>query len=654
MDTHAAISSGELPGQRSEDLRDGCERDVLDILTEIRRLFLSYRQGELLYIYLINVFELLLQSARTRICLLRLPPSLGQVCTPQSVAEMVIFSSFRMQFFFDEFCRQMAEGMNQQGGAFLEREAAKLTADNGEALYICLPRIFPENQSVLVDRAANAEAFRRLEHLLQLLEAERRGLGSRLADDLFHCLTTIPAENRRSEWNVETISAANVRYFERPYKQDHLLEPLIEWVDEIYFECRQIPLLQAYLQDIPEEGKPSSSQLVEYSNIFFFIRINVTTPSVRKSGDGQDSFNVRLVCPETQKRELARFFHKNRAEQCQWHAAGSKCSVLGMQDCLVAPYWQQLDAAIADDERIYKHYAALWGLMEEPCDSTRTLAGAAFYNSSVVFDRRHRQLLDSGGESILYQDSLRDKVLTCVKCRLLPRENACSANPEDKVPQMMFVPVYSGGAPLMLVATVVNADRPRQLQVTLSEWQRSFRFAEMTFRFIASRFKEMARKGYLSQAADIVQDAYDHCTKIHAASALDRTDYFKRIVNHKLDLLAKVYPYHQIQLITSDKSVLKNHGRDVVEMSSCGIYEVVLSANTHWRRYSGKAFFSPEIVGRKFHSAISRAIAVNEEETRKRLCFMRWYEGLFDEDFPSALRSTWRDLAEFLNWEGDC
>lgn len=334
MDTHSTMTNGEL-GQRSEDLRDGCDRDVLDILTEIRRLFLSYRRGELLYIYLINVFELLLQSARTRICLLRLPSRQTAPYTPQAIAEMVIFSSFRMKFFFDEFCRQMAEGMNQQGIAFLEREAAKLTADNGETLYICLPRIFPESQSVLVDKAANAEAFRRLEHLLQLLEAERLQVGSKLANDLLHCFTHIPLENRSPEWNAETVLPANARYFERRYLQNRLLSPLIDWVDEVYFECRQIPLLQACLQDIPQADKASSSQLVDYSNIFFFIRIN---PVISKTGNDsglQEGFKVRLVCPETQKRELSRFFHKNRDEQCQWHMPGGKCSVPGMKDCLV-------------------------------------------------------------------------------------------------------------------------------------------------------------------------------------------------------------------------------------------------------------------------------------------------------------------------------
>ena len=91
-------------GVRSTDRQDGNSQDIAEVMTELRRLFLSYRDGDVLYIYLLNVFELLLQSARTRICLLRQPDVMIKYYTAELIQEMLVINTFRDDKCLKKFC----------------------------------------------------------------------------------------------------------------------------------------------------------------------------------------------------------------------------------------------------------------------------------------------------------------------------------------------------------------------------------------------------------------------------------------------------------------------------------------------------------------------------------------------------------------------
>ena len=328
---------------------------------------------------------------------------------------------------------------------------------------------------------------------------------------------------------------------------------------------------------------------------------------------------------------------------------GGRCSIRGMGNCLLSDAWNSLPVEVTNQTVIHQHYDSLWDEMSKPAERDRTLASAAFRSSSIVFERRVKQALDDQD----YLVTRPEKLLACVKCRLLSPASPDAENIEDQVPQMMFVPIYSAATPLMLVATVVNAHLPKALSGTLREWQRSFRFAEMVHRFIASRFKERARKAYLGLAADSVQQGYENCRKNNAASMTDCAVCFLDGVNRQLDILSNVYPYHRLSLRKIKNSVIKEERHGGVEVPNCGYFVVEMVLNPYWRHYSTRRFFTHDDVVRKFRTAIKRAIATESEEQRKRICFQIWF---FKKHgcFPPPAKDVWQEMAKEIGWDGDC
>lgn len=621
-------------GVRSTNKCDGSAQDIAEVVTELRRLFLSYRDGDVLYIYLLNVFELLLQSARTRICLLRKPQKTVAKYTPAIIQEMLILDTFRNDECIKEFHHKLATQLETEGFNWLEKETLKLKISDNRFFYIHLVRSYPEHKDLRLDFQSNARAYQRLGRLLKSLQKNHASL----LEKIYHCFDKITTNYTK---NIQTNNEIDINNVSAPHFNERLLKPIIDWVDDVYFEYRNIPLVQTQYHSTPIN--------IDYSNLFFFIRINSEPLPADNATHIPNKFAVKLVCPQTQRQELSRFFHTYREFGCQWFQQGEQCSIRGMGNCLFSEVWKDLSIHATDQTTLDQYYGEFWEEMSAPTScSERVLASAAFRSSSIVFERRVKQTLDDDD----YPMTRSEKLFTCVKCRLLPPATKDASNLEDQVPQMMFVPIYSAATPLMLVATVVNAHLPKALSDSLREWQRSFRFAEMVHRFIASRFKERARKAYLGLAADCIQQGYENCKKHNAASATHCAACFLEGVNRQLDILSKIYPYHRLSLQKTKNPVIKEERHDGIEVPGCGYFVVERVTNPYWRHYSNRDFFTNEDVVRKLRTAVKRVIATESEEQRKRVRFQMWFNARHG-CFPPPVKDDWQEMAKEMGWDGD-
>lgn len=639
-------------GHRPPDLRDGTLQDIQHVCSSMEQLFLSYRTGEMPYMYIANLLELLFQSARTRICVLRKPTQgHDNVFSLEELDKLVVFATFRKQEIYHVFLEQLASRLHKYGEEFLERECERLEHGKG-CFYICLARVYPEDQQVVIGRYRSKEAYHRLTTLLRLLTEESKTWGMDMPAALYTCFSRAP-DKRNSICKLSPPQKESTS--ELPDSQlldalssrnelnEALLKPINRWIDYVYEQNHGIPLVRVALPGQPKED-------MGFSNLFFFMRIN-------DANDGQDyqndSFKVKLVCPSQQRRQLSRFYHKHREQACYWHENG-ECKISGMGKCLVADYWAGLPASVTDDNLLDEHYAPLWEQLTVASNSDYSKSEMAFRSSSIVFDRRQQRVLDCGGKGVVSGLTERDRVSACITFRMVTPANQNDISAEDKVPQIMYVPIYAGAAPFVLAATVVNAQSPEPLSSTLSEWRRAYRFAGMVFQFMASRLKETARKAYLNTATNLVQglyEAYRSSIEKLPYCDLEAETRFLEHANMELDDLSKIYPYHKIVLAKSTHDVIKREGRGVFETPEGIVLQTSLELNPYWRSFSDRPFFSAEHVARKFSSGIARSVAFSEKERREWQAFFFWHREKFKVS-PFS-KNGWREYAARKGWKSN-
>lgn len=609
-----------MMNRRSVDLCDATRQDVVDICSAIEQVFLFYEKGKTPYIYIINLLELLLQSARTRLCIIRLPLEGEQkILTAGEVRKkIVVFANFRNRHFYNSFCEKIALELNNNSAHFLSYELVKIPAGD-ENMYFCLPRIQTRTNDINIDHTRNPEAYSRIRQLLQTMFLEKSYWCTDLLAEIYECFTHIPHDSNLNCPDTCTVSKLHPKETViHPFPQEihatlqnkDLLLPISEWVDYVYQHAAESRLTSAAHHENDED-------IIDYSNIFFFLRVN--RPSENPETKNCDSFDVRIICPEQQRRELSLYYHRKPKHHCQWYDAG-KCNIDGMPACEFEVHWNSLpeDAHSWHDDTIFEAYEPMWKALKGSESDTKKTSEDAFRNNSVIFERyaRKESIHDNEtGYVRIDPESKRDRLMACMRYRLLPAPDPDSPE-EDQVPQIMFVPIYTGGAPFVLAATVVNAKRPDNQDIQMSEWRSAYRFAGMVLQFMSSRLKEAARKAYLNTAANIMEE---FARRVSTSIDYDIIHSSLQQANQQLAVLAQAYPYQQILLKNIDQALAKsdylvNHKeRQEIEINAQK-YAVFLKENHFWCHYAAdKTFFTAKDVARKFRSAHGRVALIKRK-----------------------------------------
>ena len=599
--------------RRTVDLRDATRQDIVDVCSAIEQIFLFYQQGKTPSIYIINLLELLLQSARTRLCILRLSSEKKHYdFTAESIKKnVIVFANFRNRMFYNIFCKKLAEELNKNSAHFLSYELVKIPAKT-EDLYFCLPRIRTSTYDVSIDHTQNPEAYNRIRQLLQTMYMERNFWCTDLLSEIYKCFSSIPANSNLN--CPDTCEAGNFHPKEielLPFihkntnaflQSEDLMLPINEWVDYVYQHAAE-SRLTSVIHHADEKNT------VDYSNIFFFLRIN--KPNSSPNTKNCDNFDVKIICPEQQRKELSLYYHRKQRHHCQWYDSG-RCGIDGMPKCEFESIWNNLpeNSQCWDEDTITEHYEQVWQGLEISEGRSKKTSEDAFRNNSVIFERYARQ--ESADEETGYvridPKSKRDRLMACTRYRLLPDPKPNTPK-EDQVPQVMFVPIYAGGAPFVMAATVVNAKRPESQKRQMSEWRSAYRFAGMVLQFMSSRLKEAARKAYLNTAADIMEEFAHRITRSVSQDIIQSS---LEDANHQLAMLAQTYPYQKIRLHYDRMSLansadLVNHKERQKIVIDNQMYTVSLQENHFWCHYSAdKTFFTAKDVARKFKSAQGR------------------------------------------------
>nr|CAA6830887.1 MAG: Unknown protein [uncultured Thiotrichaceae bacterium] len=606
--------------RRSVNLRDATRQDIIDICSEIEQLFIFYKKEQTPYIYIINLLELLLQSARTRVCILRLPDrnSEKKYTLEEVKKNVVVFANFRDRELYNLFCKKLKDALNKDLIHFFSYELEQIPADQKD-LYFCLPRITVRTGEVQLDHSFNREAYHRIRQLLQTMYLERDCWGVDLLNELYHNFTNIPHDsnlNCPETCNAKPIEKIKKLLLHHPKNtdDDELLTPIYEWADYIYNNASESRLLNAAHHESKED-------LIDYSNIFFFLRVNKpnTDPGVKNC----DSFDVKIICPDQQRKELSLYYHKQQKDHCQWYNNG-QCEIHGMPQCEFESHWDNLppESKHWDNDSIYKSYEAFWEGLDDTRGSSKKTSEAAFRNNSVIFERyaKHKRPDGEKGYFRIDPEARRDRLMACIRYRLLPAPDANSPE-EDHVPQVMFVPIYTGGAPFVLAATVINANRPES-SARMSEWRMAYRFAGRVLQFFSSRLKEAARKAYLNAAVDMIGQFHEKASKLNNTTDIRETLFHQ--VNNELETLALAYPYPQILLkklpneLEKQGDLVNDRDRQTFSLLNYDdLYEIVIDDNRFWCHYSSdKQFFTLTHVGKKLDSALGRN-ARNKERWRR-------------------------------------
>jgi len=618
--------------------------DITDTLNTLKRLFLTYHPERISHLYLINIIEILFQSSRTRICLFREPEHSNSVTT---LKQQLMFTTFRNRDYEQKLCSLLAERLQEHGKKWLEQHTLTLTSPSGKyPLTFFLVRLEPDHSQLLLEREYSHVCYAQLHALFEKLRHEEPYVHERL-HTCFNTIqpvaryhtTTIPATSDTTSPPKDTLWFGHF--------QDYMLGHVFEWVAHIYAELQDVPLLQF-------ENAPAADN--HFNNLFFFMRMNAGSPSrspeaPQVDSDQHPSYFVRLLCPEQQRQELSRYFHFQRYHHCPWYAGHGQCKAHGIGLCQFESLWNTLDEQETDADRINAHYAPAWKALTKSSSGRQTLAGSAFRNCTMTFERKST-LVGAGHQWSQNPDNRADKLFSCIKHRTLPPDFAQGTN-ESSRPKMIFIPLYGTPAPFVIVGMVMNAAIPDNLQQALNRWQRTYRFAEMVQRFIAGRFRERIRKAYLGLAADRVQQAFESCRQQYAASLSNGAVYFLESVNHDLDMLAKIYPLARLYLQPKTNCVIKCERRDCFNAPDYGCYSVSSEPNPYWEHCIDRHFLDATEVSRKFHSAIARVLAKDEKEAIDWSRFQLWHKNRFDTLPPTKpIGSNWRDMAKDLGWDG--
>ena len=164
--------------------------------------------------------------------------------------------------------------LEKQGAAWLEKETVKLQLLDGRFFYIHLSRSYPERMELKLDKHSSKRAYQRLSRLLVLLNKKDH----LLSEKIYQCFDAVSADvtdkfgqHKNGDALFDGVDIGNVQAV---HFNERLLKPLMDWVDDVYFEYRNIPLVQTRYCPSKVKGE-YSEQLVNYSNLFFFMRVNV-------------------------------------------------------------------------------------------------------------------------------------------------------------------------------------------------------------------------------------------------------------------------------------------------------------------------------------------------------------------------------------------
>lgn len=636
---------------RSSDSRDGTTQDLLHLCSALERFFLYNPHDDAPSIYLVNYLELLLQSARTRICVLA-EPMQNKIYNRESIQEVICLSTFKTCEFYLKFLSQLADGINKDRETILHEECVILSGKTGK-LYILIARISMQTGDISIGRQHNHEAYYRLTSFFRKLNEDSSHCGLNISHAMYDCLINL---RKRHGW---LLPFSPYQHHTAPTPTNHLpiqtdmnqqvlkfLKVLNHWIVQTYDSLQAMTLAEAI-------DPANDSQSMGFGNVFFFIRAN-------KVDDNHDCatktnfFDIKLVFPANQKNQISQYYHQNKYHTCQWYQDDGECAVSGMGHCIAKPYWDT-DSTVKDATR--QHYEPLWEKAEIVVSSDLSRAAAPFLSSSIVFSRRHEQAFTSGEKGRVNGLDERDKVTACITHRMLPHKARYAENPEDRIPQVMFVPVYAGSGVVLVVSTVVNTQLPQNASTYLSEWRRSFRFADYVLGRLSDRLQESLRRLYVNEAVDIMQERFiqsdmfkqDHPSETRLEEYHE--DELIKTVQQEFDCLARALPYRKLLLAKCPQSVIKRQGQGECFITAWrGIWRVRLVENPYWQMAGKKDWFELDYVVKKFQSCMQRVTARREEDLQDFFAFLRWYYTKFGGHPPPSVPKDWRTYAHQQGW----
>lgn len=640
---------------RSPDSRDGTTQDLLHLCSALERFFLYNPHDSAPSIYLVNYLELLLQSARTRICVLTAPKQ-NKNYNSNSIQKAIFLSTFKTCEYYLSFLNQLADKVNKDQERFLQEECIVLSGKTGK-LYILLARISMKTGEISLGRQHNHEAYYRLTSFFRKLNEDSNQWGLNISHAMYNCLTDL---RKRHGWLLPFSPCQNnaiTPTSQRPVSHQHdmnekassFLKVLNHWIAQAYDLLQGMTLAEVI--DPVNDG-----QLMGFGNVFFFVRVNKVEEN-HDCATKTNSFDIKLVFPANQKTQISEYYHKNKYTNCQWYQEGGECAVSGMGHCIVKPYWDS-DSDKVQHDAIRQHYEPLWEKAEGVTPSNLSRAAAPFLSSSIVFSRRHEQVFTNGEKGKVNGLDERDKVTACLTHRMLPQQARYAENPEDRIPQVMFVPVYAGSGAVLVVSTVVNTQLPQNTATYLSEWRRSFRFADYVLGRLSDRLQESLRRLYVNEAVDIMQERFikSEMFKQERPSKTPLEKHYEdeliKTIQQEFDSLAQALPYRKLLLAKCPHSVIKRQGQgECFSTAWRGIWRVRLVENPHWQIAGNKDWFELGYVVKKFQSCMQRATARREEDRQDLVDFLMWYyEKHGGHPPPSLPAKDWRTYAHQQGW----
>lgn len=600
-------------GARTVDLDDGTTDDIALASEEFRRLIITHRNNELMSVALVNLLELVLQSARTRVCIINLAKLDSTLCRAGDVKKAISFHSFRYNSYFDRYCDELAAKKNNLI-AWLTEHCFVLRPNQGDSLAICLVRVQPPHGLQYEFIAELEESYDRLAVFFKPIVQEASFLQA-------FCDAFQPSLNskKQSELNTDLHCQIPSKVTDNIWNYDAKLAALYACADEIYKEFHHIPLVQV---SIPNEVADSAP--VNYSNLFFFVRLNASLHASVNSQGTQDGFMVKLVLPKTQQQHLSQFFHEQREGKCPWFKAPSKCQVKHIKQCVLASKWAGLSKSVTDQEQIHAHYQSLWKELASLIVSKPRLAGAAFRTKTIVFERRSLSSPEKDDTQMFSKDKA-DKIMSCIKSRLIqaPQQKeiviSLAASKEDYVPQLMLIPIYHYDTPIVAIGTVANARRHSSLKVP-NEWQRTFQFANFVYRSVAYRFKARMQEAYLELISQSVKEIYQSLSPSVAAygGRLERQGYFIEAVNNELEDLSRIYAYPKFSLHLLDDSVINKDIHKCLVVDDFDDLAIAVDPLGYWQKPVEKQWFTEQKVFKAFQKAVHEVIVEKTLDQIKR------------------------------------
>lgn len=645
---------------RNKDSNDGTAQDIFHLCSALERLFLYHPPDRTPCVQLLNYFELLFQSARTRVCVF-FEPENGVLVTEKTVQDLMVVTTFRSCAMYKLFIEHLTAKLQEDKKQFLDSDCVSLNEAEG-GLYFILVRVNPHDKDLSLERHHSNESYFRLSSLFRKLEEDKAHWGLNIKRAMFNCLSHMHQNSRWACARPLLEDSGNVPIQPFPLNEEYSVDRKISarnkkavldrlkalkyWIADVYELLEEMPLTAVV-------NPNDSKQELPFHNVFFFQRINVLDEG-EDCVDGCNTFEIRNIVPPRQRQQFSTYYHENQADTCEYYQHG-QCGLSGMGTCIIKPYWDSAEQHFSTEE-VFAHYGELWEQMEKLSPASSGGVSAAFESRSVVFDRRHECVTESGERCRVRPDDRRNQLTACLSHRIMQADDKVSG---DSFPQVLYVPLYAGSEPLMAIATVINAAQPVDGDVALSEWRRAFRFADYALGRLSERLQESLRRIYMNEAVDLLHDRFTQSKLLvqeNPSNTLTEQQYeskLLRLVQNDFNLLALTLPFRKILLAMHTQSVIKRQ-------LQCGIFttawrnewQVSLEKNPYWRFGSDHDGLDLDYVVKKFSSCMLRATAYREREKCDLRRFLVWYIDKFGREYQQKidLNLNWRREAHRLGW----